>query len=105
MFEVRIVGSAPKILQCCISARDWKTYEYISMDNSYLINHSLSDDIEKKTPQEVWSGSPATYSNLKFFGCSTYAHGYNGKLKPRSMKCISLGYKSGVKFENQEIGN
>ena len=86
MFEVRIVGSAPKILQCYISDMDWKTYEHISMNNSYLINHSLSYDIEKKTPQEVWSGSPATYSNLKIFGCHTYAHGYNGKLKPTSMK-------------------
>ena len=53
LFKVRIVGNAPKIPQCHISARDWKTYEYISMDNSYLINRSLSVDIEKKTPQEV----------------------------------------------------
>ena len=63
----------------------------------YLINSSPSVSIEKKTPQEVWSGSPPTYSDLKIFGCPTYAHVDNGKLKPISMKCIFLGYKSGVK--------
>ena len=63
----------------------------------YLINYSLSVVIEKKTPQEVWPGSPATYSDLKIFGCPAYAHVNNGKLEPRSMKCIFLGYKSGVK--------
>ena len=53
--------------------------------------------IEKKTLQEVWYGSLATYSYLKIFGCPTYAHVDNGKLEPRSMKCIFLGYKSSVK--------
>ena len=59
--------------------------------------------IENKTPQEVWSGSPATYSDLKFCGCLAFAHVDNGKLEPRSMKCIFLGYKSGVK--GYKIGN
>ena len=63
----------------------------------YLINRSPSVAIEKKTSQEVWSGSSATYSNLKIFGCPAYAHVDNGKLEPRSLKCLSLGYKSGVK--------
>ena len=58
----------------------------------YLINRSPSVAIEKKTHQEVWSGSPATYSNFKIFGCLSYAHVDNGKLEPRSMKCIFLGY-------------
>ena len=63
----------------------------------YLINRSPSVAIEKKTPQEVWSGSPTTYSDLKIFGCPAYAHVNNGKLESRSMKCIFLGYKSSVK--------
>ena len=33
----------------------------------YLINHYPSVAIEKTTPQEVWSSSPTTYSDLKFF--------------------------------------
>ncbi|KAG8491252.1 hypothetical protein CXB51_014428 [Gossypium anomalum] len=34
----------------------------------FLINRSPSVAIEKKTPQEVWSGNPANYSDLKIFG-------------------------------------
>ncbi|KAG8485911.1 hypothetical protein CXB51_020221 [Gossypium anomalum] len=63
----------------------------------FLINRSLSVAIEKKTPQEVWCGNPANYSDLKIFGCPAYAHVDNGKLEPRSIKCIFLGYKAGVK--------
>ncbi|KAG8498899.1 hypothetical protein CXB51_005256 [Gossypium anomalum] len=63
----------------------------------FLINRSPSVAIEKKTPQEVWSGNPANYSDLKIFGCPAYAHVDNGKLEPRSIKCVFLGYKAGVK--------
>ncbi|KAG8496506.1 hypothetical protein CXB51_009106 [Gossypium anomalum] len=63
----------------------------------FLINRSPSVAIEKKTPQEVWSGNPANYSDLKIFGCPAYAHVKNGKLEPRSIKCVFLGYKAGVK--------
>ncbi|KAG8480753.1 hypothetical protein CXB51_025439 [Gossypium anomalum] len=63
----------------------------------FLINRSPSVAIEKKTPQEVWSGNPANYSDLKIFGCPAYAHVNNGKLEPRSIKCVFLGYKAGVK--------
>ncbi|KAG8481222.1 hypothetical protein CXB51_025972 [Gossypium anomalum] len=40
----------------------------------FLINRSPSVAIEKRTPQEVWSGNPANYSDLKIFGCPVYAH-------------------------------
>ena len=30
---------------------------------------------------------------MKIFGCPAYAHVDNGKLEPRSMKCIFIGYK------------
>ncbi|KAG8503382.1 hypothetical protein CXB51_001329 [Gossypium anomalum] len=63
----------------------------------FLINLSPSVSIEKKTPQEVWFGNPSNYSYLKIFGCPTYAHVDNGKLEPRSIKCVFLGYKAGVK--------
>ncbi|WVZ79655.1 hypothetical protein U9M48_027210 [Paspalum notatum var. saurae] len=64
---------------------------------SYLINRSPSITLDKKTPIEVWSGSPADYSQLRVFGCTAYAHVDNGKLEPRAIKCIFLGYQSGVK--------
>lgn len=63
----------------------------------YLINRSPSIAIDKKTPIEVWSGSPADYSELRVFGCTAYAHVDNGKLEPRAVKCIFMGYSSGVK--------
>ncbi|KAG8478983.1 hypothetical protein CXB51_028891 [Gossypium anomalum] len=63
----------------------------------FLINQSPSTAIEKKTPQKVWSSNPANYSNLKIFGCPAYAHVDNGKLEPRSIKCVFLVYKAGVK--------
>ncbi|KAG8473109.1 hypothetical protein CXB51_035075 [Gossypium anomalum] len=62
-----------------------------------LIIQSPSVAIEEKTPQEVWSGNPANYSDLKIFGCPVYAHVDNGKLEPRSIKCVFLGYKASVK--------
>jgi hypothetical protein len=62
-----------------------------------LINRSPSIPLNKKTPVEVWSGTPADYSQLKVFGCTAYAHVDNGKLEPRAVKCIFLGYGSGVK--------
>ncbi|KAG8503721.1 hypothetical protein CXB51_001724 [Gossypium anomalum] len=63
----------------------------------FLINRSPFVAIEKKTPQEVWFGNPANYSNLKIFGCPAYAHIDNGQLEPRSIKCVFLGYKTDVK--------
>ena len=63
----------------------------------YLINRSPSTTIEKKTPLEVWSGTPGNYSELRIFCCPAYSHVDNGKLEPRSLKCIFLGFKPGVK--------
>jgi hypothetical protein len=62
-----------------------------------LINCSPSTAIDKKTPIEVWSGSPYDYSQLRVFGCTAYAPVDNGKLEPRAIKCVFLGYRSGVK--------
>ena len=75
----------------------------------YLINRSPSLDIGKRTPQEVWTSSPSDYSLLRIFGCPAYARVNTGKLEPRSVKCIFLGFKSGVKgyklyqLEDQKI--
>ncbi|KAG8496281.1 hypothetical protein CXB51_009219 [Gossypium anomalum] len=68
----------------------------------FLINQSPSVAIEKKTPQEVWPGNPADFSDLKIFGCPVYAHVDNEKLEPRSIKCVFLGYKAGVKRTRRE---
>jgi len=62
----------------------------------HLVNQSPATAIECKTPIEVWSGTPANYSNLRIFGCPAYAHTNDGKLERRAQKCIFLGYASGV---------
>lgn len=63
----------------------------------YLINRSPNSTIDFKIPEEVWTGKPVDYSNLRIFGCPTYAHVNNGKLVPRAQKCTFISYGSGVK--------
>ena len=69
----------------------------VAFTTCFFINHSPSTTIDKRTLQNVWSGTPTSYSNLKIFGCPAHAHVDNRKLEPRSIKCVILGYKSGVK--------
>ncbi|GKA75448.1 retrotransposon protein, putative, ty1-copia subclass, partial [Tanacetum coccineum] len=52
---------------------------------------------EKKTPMKMWSGHPSDYEMLMIFGCVTYPHDKQGKLEPRAVKCVLLGYPEGVK--------
>jgi hypothetical protein len=85
---------------CCmlsnsgLSRKFWAEVAFIAC---YLINCSPSTTISKETPIEVWSSSPYNYSQLRVFGCTAYAHVDNGKLEPRAIKCILLGYGSSVK--------
>nr|GEU35870.1 hypothetical protein [Tanacetum cinerariifolium] len=64
---------------------------------SYLINRSPSTAIEKKTHMEMWSKHPSDYRMLRIFGCVAYPHNKHGKIEPRSIKCVLLGYPEGVK--------
>ncbi|GJT51076.1 retrovirus-related pol polyprotein from transposon TNT 1-94 [Tanacetum coccineum] len=64
---------------------------------TYLINRSPSTAIEKNTPMEMWSGHPSDYEMLRIFSCAAYLHDKQGKLKPRAIKCVFLGYPEGVK--------
>nr|GFC22476.1 retrovirus-related Pol polyprotein from transposon TNT 1-94 [Tanacetum cinerariifolium] len=64
---------------------------------AYLINRSPSTAIEKNTPMEMWSGHPSDYGMLRIFSCVAYPHDKPGKLEPRVVKCILLGYPEGVK--------
>jgi len=43
-------------------------------------------------PVEVWSATPADYSDLRIFSCTAaYAHTNDGKLERMAQKCIFLG--------------
>nr|GEU55784.1 retrovirus-related Pol polyprotein from transposon TNT 1-94 [Tanacetum cinerariifolium] len=43
------------------------------------------------------SGHPSDYGMLRIFGCVAYPHDKQGKLEPRAVKCVLLGYPEGVK--------
>jgi len=60
----------------------------------YLVNRSPHSSIDFQIPEEVWSGNPVDYSNLRIFGCPVYAHVNDGKLAPRAIKCMFMGYAS-----------
>lgn len=64
---------------------------------AYLINISLSTTIKLETPQEIWSGKSSKYAHLRIFGCIAYVHKNEGKLEPRALKCIFIGYFESVK--------
>ena len=64
---------------------------------SYLVNCSLCSSIDFKSPEEVWSGNPIECSILRIFGCHACAHVNDGKLAPRAIKCMFLGYASEFK--------
>nr|GEY60693.1 retrotransposon protein, putative, Ty1-copia subclass [Tanacetum cinerariifolium] len=68
-----------------------------TMTAAYLINRSPYITLEKRTPMDLWSGHPTNYEMLRIFSCIAYSHVNQGKLKPRSIKCIFLGYPDGVK--------
>jgi hypothetical protein len=66
----------------------------------YLVNRSPSTTIECKIPEEVWTGHPCNYSNLKVFGCDAYAlipKHQRSKLDPKSKRLIFVGYGDGIK--------
>ena len=64
---------------------------------AYLINRCPPSAVEFKTPEERWTGKPPDLSHLKVFGCAAYAHQITGKLEPRALKCVFLGYPEGTK--------
>jgi hypothetical protein len=70
--------------------------EAVSM-TYYLMNRSPTTFIECKTSEEVWSGKPADYSNLKVFSCPAYFYVNERKLDARANKCIFVGYPMNVK--------
>ena len=45
----------------------------------------------------MWSGHPPGLENLRVFGCVAYAYVNKGKLEPRALKFMFMGYPQGVK--------
>ena len=63
----------------------------------YLINRSPSSAINFKTPMHIWTGSKPNLNRLRPFGCIAYIHVNQGKLSPRAIKGIFIGYPTSVK--------
>jgi hypothetical protein len=62
---------------------------------AYLINRMPSRILGQKTPTELLHGSNSFIVPPKIFGCTCFVHDYRssaGKLDPRSVKCIFVGY-------------
>ena len=62
---------------------------------AYLINSMPSRVLNYKTPLECLTGSNSFIVPPKIFGCSCFVHDYRnsvGKLDPRAVKCIFVGY-------------
>jgi hypothetical protein len=62
---------------------------------AYLINRMPSRVLNYKTPIECLSGTNSFIVPPKVFGCTCFVHDYRnsvGKLDPRAVKCIFLGY-------------
>ncbi|KAH9802591.1 Integrase catalytic domain-containing protein [Citrus sinensis] len=69
----------------------------VLMTASYLVNLSPSSALDFKTLFEIWHGKPASYEGLRAIGRSAYAHVRQGKLAPRALKGVFVGYLEGVK--------
>jgi len=63
----------------------------------YIINRSPSAAIDHNVPEELWLNRKPGYKHLRRFGAVAYVHVDQGKLKPRAIKGIFIGYPSGTK--------
>ena len=66
----------------------------------HFINRLPTPFLNNRSPYELVYSIKPDFSNLKVFGCLTYASfatTRRTKLDSRSLKCVFLGYKSGTK--------
>ena len=59
---------------------------------AFTLNRAPSKSVET-TPYELWFGKKPKLSFLKVWGCDTYVKKFHpNKLKPKSEKCVFIGY-------------
>ena len=63
----------------------------------YVINRTPSSANDLNIPEELWMGKVPGYRHLRRFGSLVYVHIDQGKLKPRALKGVFIGYPTGVK--------
>ncbi|KAA3484772.1 Retrovirus-related Pol polyprotein from transposon TNT 1-94 [Gossypium australe] len=64
---------------------------------SYLVNWPPHRALNEKVPKEIWSGNSPNYFDLRVFDYLAYAQVSQGKLEPRAVRCIFLGFVASVK--------
>ena len=64
---------------------------------AYIVNRSPCSAIDHNVPEELWLNRKPGYQHLRRFGSVAYVHQDQGKLKPRALKGVFLGYPQGVK--------
>ena len=64
---------------------------------AFLLNHIPSKSVQK-TPYEIWTRKPPSWSFLKIWGCEAYVkRQISDKLAPKSDKCLFVGYPKETK--------
>lgn len=63
----------------------------------YIINRSPQIANNFLAPEESWTKQSPKLDELEVFGCIGYVHISQGKLKPRAVKCMFLGFTRVVK--------
>ncbi|CAM9000445.1 unnamed protein product [Rhodiola kirilowii] len=64
---------------------------------TYIVNRCPNRSLSFKCPVEIWTKRKPDLKHLRIFGCAAYAHNREGKLDPRSLRCVFLGYQPGTK--------
>nr|GEU58252.1 hypothetical protein [Tanacetum cinerariifolium] len=83
--------------QLCIESGIARHLTVAEMPRQNGLAERMNITLMDKTPMEMWSGHPSDYEMLRIFGCVAYSHARQGKLEPRAVKCVLLGYPEGVK--------
>nr|GFB79303.1 retrovirus-related Pol polyprotein from transposon TNT 1-94 [Tanacetum cinerariifolium] len=83
--------------QLCIESGIARHLTFAETPQQNGLAERMNRTLMVKTPMEIWSGHPSDYEMLRTFGCVTYSHVQQGKLEPRAVKCVLLGYPEGVK--------
>ena len=67
----------------------------VVLTTAYLINRMLLQTLDFRCPIELIQGSQTYNIPPKVFGCICFVHKYvGGKLDPRALKCVFVGYSA-----------
>ena len=72
-------------------------------DSCIHVKRAPSKSVER-TPYELWFGKKPKLSFLKVWGCNAYVKKFHpDKLKPKSEKCVFIGYPKKLLFGTPSI--